>query len=322
MLHRGYDVWISDADGRRIPEYNMEVEGAEGKTVACYIPSESGKRFIINWKDHGSPHHTTFRCDLDGKLAGGTTCKPNHSGRRIGLRTTSDKASYSPYQFADLRTTDDETALWAAGSLEKLGIIEVRAVRIHKHKRAVAFKPYPFQGVDAVHERSKKLGAHCVTLGRPVSTGKPHELCQSTPLYPHEGAYATFIFRYRPPALLQAQGIMPPAAPAFGEGSGVGKGKARAHSNDLSNSGPSRVKPEKSRGKDKVKAEPAPASGSGLGLSDQSVQSDVIELFDSDYDYEEVDRKPVIHRSGRARRVKPERVEADPDDVIDLTLDD
>ncbi len=144
-----------------------------------------------------------------------------------------------------------------------------------------------------------------------MSTGKPHELCQSTPLYPHEGAYATFIFRYRPPgalllrsirdgdcivhcggpyhgtALLQAQGIMPPAAPAFGEGSGVGKGKARAHSNDLSNSGPSRVKPEKSRGKDKVKAEPAPASGSGLGLSDQSVQSDVIELFDSDY--EEVD---------------------------------
>ncbi len=58
---------------------------------------------------------------------------------------------------------DDETALWAAGSLEKLGTIEVRAVRIHKHKRAVAFKPYPFQGVDAVHERSKKLGAHCVT---------------------------------------------------------------------------------------------------------------------------------------------------------------
>lgn len=43
MLHRGYDVWISDADGRRIPEYDMEIEGAEGKTVACYIPSESGK---------------------------------------------------------------------------------------------------------------------------------------------------------------------------------------------------------------------------------------------------------------------------------------
>lgn len=43
MLHRGYDVWISDADDCRIPEYNMEVEGADGKTVACYIPSESGK---------------------------------------------------------------------------------------------------------------------------------------------------------------------------------------------------------------------------------------------------------------------------------------
>ncbi len=30
----------------------------------------------------------------------------------------------------------------------------------------------------------------------------------------------------------------------------------------------------------------------------------------------------MIHRSDGARRVKPERVKADPDDVIDLTLDD
>lgn len=44
MFHRDYDVWISDVDGRRIPEYNMQLEGADGlKTVTCYIPSESGK---------------------------------------------------------------------------------------------------------------------------------------------------------------------------------------------------------------------------------------------------------------------------------------
>ncbi|KAL1948998.1 hypothetical protein VTO73DRAFT_10804 [Trametes versicolor] len=322
MLHRGYDVWISDADDCRIPEYNMEVEGADGKTVACYIPSESGKRFIIHWKDHNGQHHTSFKCLLDGKWAGANTCRPNNGGSRIGLRTTTNKDSYSPYQFADLRTTEDETALWAAGSLEKLGTIEVRAVRIHAHTRTVPFRPSSFHSVDAVHERSKKLGAHCVTLGATVSHGhgKSAEQCFSTPLYPHEGSYATFIFRYRPTALLQAQGIIPPAAPAFGQSSGAGKGKARAHSDELSMSGPSHIKPEKSRGKDEVKAELARASGSNSGPGDRSVQSDIIELFDSDYD--EVDVKPVIHRSGGARRVKPERVEADPDDVIDLTLDD
>lgn len=80
---------------------------------------------------------------------------------------------------------------------------------------------------------------------------------------------------------------MPSAAPAFGEDSSAGKCKARAHANNLSDTGPSRVKREKSKGKDRVKAEPALASGSGSGLADQSAQSDVIELFD--YDYEEVD---------------------------------
>lgn len=80
---------------------------------------------------------------------------------------------------------------------------------------------------------------------------------------------------------------MPPAAHAFGQGSGAGKGKARAHSDELSISGPSHIKPEKSRGKDEVKAEPAGASGAGSGLGDHSTQSDIIELFDSDY--EEVD---------------------------------
>ncbi|KAL1948999.1 hypothetical protein VTO73DRAFT_10805 [Trametes versicolor] len=304
----------------RIPEYNMQMEGADGlKTVTCYIPSESGKRFIINWKDHGSPHHTSFKCYLDSKLAGRSTCRPNGSGNRIGLRTTLDKASYSPYQFADLRTTDDETAIWVAGSLE-LGTIEVHAVRIHAHKRAVPFKPYGFQSVNAVHERSKKLGAHCVTLGGPVSHGKSSGHYDVTPIYPHEGPYATSRCVLLNSFALRAQGMMPPAAPAFGRNFGAGKGKGRAHSVELFISGPSRIKPEKSRGRGGGKAGPSHASGSNSGPGDQSVQSDVIELFDSDY--EEVDRKPIIHQSGMTRPIKPERVEADSGDVIDLTLDD
>ena len=42
MHHKGYDVWVT-CDGEQLPEYQTKVEGDQGKNVACYIPSESGK---------------------------------------------------------------------------------------------------------------------------------------------------------------------------------------------------------------------------------------------------------------------------------------
>ena len=32
-----------ECEGRRLPEYSMQVEGEDGKTVACFIPSEADK---------------------------------------------------------------------------------------------------------------------------------------------------------------------------------------------------------------------------------------------------------------------------------------
>ena len=43
MLHLGYEVWVEDEGGRRIPEYKVQTEGEDGTTIAAYIPSESGK---------------------------------------------------------------------------------------------------------------------------------------------------------------------------------------------------------------------------------------------------------------------------------------
>ncbi|KAH9852262.1 hypothetical protein C2E23DRAFT_730937 [Lenzites betulinus] len=314
MLHKGHDVWISDADGRRINEYNMETEGTGGTTVACYIPSESGKRFVINWKDYNGQHHANYKCSLDGKFAGASISPPNSAGSRPGVLLSAD--TYGSYQFADLRTTDDETALWAAdaASLEKVGTIEVRVVRIRADMDHIPFRPGTFDGVGAVHERSKKLGAHCATLGERVKS-RAHGMCKSYPLYPHEGSYATFIFRYRPSALLQAQGIMPPPEPAFGGGHRDDKGKARAGAHDAPHVSPSLKSSRTSKGK-KVKPEPDAPINLHAGPSTGVPQSqDVIELSDDD---DVVDRKPVIRA-----RVKPERVKlkADPDDVIDLTLE-
>ncbi|KAI0327537.1 hypothetical protein GY45DRAFT_1308407 [Cubamyces sp. BRFM 1775] len=220
MLHRGYDIWIADEEGRRMPEYKMEAEGSSGKTVACYIPSESGKRFDIHWKDYNGLHTARIRMVVDGALIVGNICRPNDKGHRHGVRTeTAD--IYHPFHFAALRTTDDDSALLDnhAQNLEKLGTIEVSVTRVHPDLPQAAFRPQAYRGVGAVHERSKKLGAHCVTLGEGIKVGKNRARFHSTPLDPREGPFATFIFRYRPTALLQAQGIMPPPAPEAGPNS-------------------------------------------------------------------------------------------------------
>ena len=42
MQFKGYEVWIS-CGGNPLPEYCIQPEGQDGKTVACFIPSESGQ---------------------------------------------------------------------------------------------------------------------------------------------------------------------------------------------------------------------------------------------------------------------------------------
>ena len=42
MFLKGYEVWIS-SDERRLSEYCVQREGSDGKTIACFIPSEADK---------------------------------------------------------------------------------------------------------------------------------------------------------------------------------------------------------------------------------------------------------------------------------------
>ncbi|KAI0631244.1 hypothetical protein C8Q77DRAFT_195635 [Trametes polyzona] len=324
MLHRGYEIWISDSEGQRIPEYPMETEGTDEKTVACHIPSESGKvsGLLVT-------PYTTSVLNV-WLIAGSTSCRPGGSGKRIGVRLTEDTCC--PFQFSNLETTDDETALWTANpvALEELGTIQVRVVRIHAQQPTTAFKPTFLASIGAVYERSKKLGAQCVSLGGPVRT-KKREKARATPLNPRGGPDAKFIFRYMPPALLQAQGIMPSSSPAPNRAGPVsGKGKSRAGSDQpqtsriLNSPRPSKLA--------RMKADLDEASR----MSVRILQDEVIELFDSDNEGVlnvsghgisygvpgllllsiPVQRKPAVRS-----RIKPEKVEYDPDDVIDLTLD-
>lgn len=42
MQLNGYEVWVICED-KRLPEFGIQAEGSDGKTLVCYVPSESGK---------------------------------------------------------------------------------------------------------------------------------------------------------------------------------------------------------------------------------------------------------------------------------------
>ncbi|KAI0077359.1 hypothetical protein K474DRAFT_1621341 [Panus rudis PR-1116 ss-1] len=208
MHHRNYDVFIT-IDGKKVPEYQVRV--VDEKTIECFIPSESGKEFTICWKS-GLPTHSSVRCSVDGINAGSTHSAPLKEGLRWGVRTS--PTTRLPYRFADLKLLDDDDLPVEGPSIQNLGTIEAtifRVVLANKSAEKRSSYSAPPKNIGAVHERSKKAGAHCVEFGPPkIVPAHPHS--NTRPLNPSEGHYVKFIFRYRPRALLQAQGIIVPGS--------------------------------------------------------------------------------------------------------------
>ncbi|KAI1794488.1 hypothetical protein LXA43DRAFT_143506 [Ganoderma leucocontextum] len=288
MLHLGYEVWISDGRRERMPEYDVKLEGEDGKTM----------EFQVRWKDHNGPYanYARMKVFIDGHVAGKTRCPPGVSGKRLGIRTASAD-TYQPFQFSGLQTTDDDGALWPT---EKLGSIEFHVVHVHQDARESAFRPARFAGTGLVHERSKKAGAHCVALGRAVRFPKArHSPVKSTPLDRKARPAAKFVFRYRPAAILHARGIMPQRAGTSSRGGNNPKARPASQMKQ----GRGATSADK---RERKPVKPEPNARSGLG----DVSGDVIDLS-SDEDV------PIVKHEPRQQRV----LEHDPGDVIDLTLD-
>ncbi len=124
MQLKGYEVWIS-CNGKPLAEYCVQPEGSDGKTIACFVPSECGKvcilpiaylhalraacphvrsqSFVIEWRDHVKQSHLRFVTNLDGKEVGGNRCIPGGKGHRDGVRT--NPTTRKPFKFANLLTT-------------------------------------------------------------------------------------------------------------------------------------------------------------------------------------------------------------------------
>jgi len=202
-----FEVYIK-SDGHELPEY--QVETLDDITLACYVPSEVGKTFEICWRGdtRHDAHSTSVSCFVDGRDAGGTLCRPGAvEGSRWGIRCAKDQRK--PIQFASLVMTDDDTIATDSETQQDSGTIQVQlgyAIRIASEPHFVANSEQFKVGV--VHEKSKKMGVQCISLGDGRKC-KAADKVYAKSVNPREPYYARFIFRYRSKDFLQAENIMP-----------------------------------------------------------------------------------------------------------------
>ncbi|KAI0040889.1 hypothetical protein FA95DRAFT_1566006 [Auriscalpium vulgare] len=130
----------------------------------------------------------------------------------------SSLTSVMPFQFSQLELTESDLGRADGPGFESLGWVEVVIQRIvYTGTTASEYNPVaPAASIGPVPEKAKKVGWHTVSLAekrssaRTIVPPRPTKYIDSL-----DAPYAKFRFRYQPPELLQAHGIMPrgPRAP-------------------------------------------------------------------------------------------------------------
>ncbi|KAH8084348.1 hypothetical protein BXZ70DRAFT_1012032 [Cristinia sonorae] len=205
MHHRDITVEIRlEGADAKLEEGQVEQSGELSK---CYIPSEAGTNFVVHIRERSNRFHFSVKLFLDGQRAEGGICYPGKKFNINGLPVS--RELIRPFQFSPLTMLDDDAAPLNHPNMEELGVITVKLTRVRvvgiPNQRPATYSN--FNEFGPIHERSKKAGTHCVSVGEPKSC-KPRDRVMVMPLVSGEAPYAIFQFRYRPRDLLQAQGIL------------------------------------------------------------------------------------------------------------------
>ncbi|KAH9922888.1 hypothetical protein B0H21DRAFT_163059 [Amylocystis lapponica] len=302
MLAHGFDVSIS-CEGKTLSEYDVQLQ--DDKTVVCYIPSETGKKFKICWRYVHGQASTSVRSHIDGRSMGGQVCNPGEKGDRWGVRTS--LTARKPFEFSPLVLTDDDNLTSPAGAHPDLGTVKVEIYRVVRlgHATMDSMQFGPVAEVGPVHEKSKKAGAHCVALGD-AQRCKPAPRTRVRNLDPPGSPLVQFVFRYRPRDLLQAQGIMPLVPGENQPSSSTGSIRKRAA--ETSSQGSKSMKRRKS-GPYTTQEDTKP-SVDGLSQSARTGSN-------SSHGKKDTKHSQHVKNEPRTARLNPTK-----EDVIDLTLED
>ncbi|KIY70207.1 hypothetical protein CYLTODRAFT_419936 [Cylindrobasidium torrendii FP15055 ss-10] len=198
--------WIT-VDGVTLPEYEYEASDID-RRYTYWVPSESGKEFVVNVQRTSSEFSTSTRIFIDGKRAMAEILFAGGEFDTVSCSAvTTSNTTERPLMFAELQFTDDDDSLLVHSESEGLGEIRIEQWRIEATME-MAFGAEEFVGDNRpVHERLAKASAvsHRAVLGDERTRQNQLPVWSTRPI----GRLVTIVYRYRPLAILQARGIAP-----------------------------------------------------------------------------------------------------------------
>jgi len=206
-------AWIS-TDG--ISNECFAIEQPTNNSVACWIASETGKKFAVNWFNASRAFPIQGVVSIDGTVCDNHVMldylypdKPSAVG--VSHARTSDYTQRD-FMFSTIEVTDDDEYLYTLGQTYNFGTITLDLWRLHVTDvvRKTMQHQYgsPVLESQIVHERSKKAGTHHVKYGEEYHSPSP-VVDMVTSRKVDQVPFASFTFRYRPLAMLMANGIVP-----------------------------------------------------------------------------------------------------------------
>ncbi|KAJ8088545.1 hypothetical protein PM082_022618 [Marasmius tenuissimus] len=202
LRYDGFSAWIT-VDDKPLGEYDVRVE-EETKVVTCWIASEAGKPYKIHWHNEEFRSPTMGRVRVDGHECGGKgtrTEESNHPLYMEGLYVT--ETSCRPFTFSNVKVSDED-GLLSDPTVADIGLIQIKIENVWVVRTGLAWKGNPVPVAKTFHEKTKKMITHQTSFDQPAITIRKRTEARTESLGP---PVVTFQFRYRPLAILQAQGI-------------------------------------------------------------------------------------------------------------------
>ncbi|GJE94865.1 hypothetical protein PsYK624_110410 [Phanerochaete sordida] len=314
MKRNGLEVTVV-VGNEPLSEYTIAEEG--DSTVICWIPSEEGKEFSIKTVNDTPSTIITCETDVDGRSMDRTICRAKASTLVRG--TYSSASAVRPFTFTRIGVSDDDDLLDTDNAnIEAIGTIRVSVRRVEElEKRAFVAGEYDTTEIGLLHERRKKAGVHCVSLGKEIALQKKTNRGSVGVAYldTPEKPYCVFIFHYRSKDILQAQGIIPTIV---ARPSGVASSKGASGR-------PARASPVQHIASRAVKRQREGSLPKDSDVKEEAEESDM-----EDADALQAELEAIQIRLSKAKaKASHKRVKREPSpillatsgDVIDLTLD-
>ncbi|KAF8906892.1 hypothetical protein CPB85DRAFT_1527593 [Mucidula mucida] len=222
MLRIGsLSAWIA-FDGCTRQTHDIQISGS-GRCASGWIASETDKNFSVNWYNSRRDVSLEGVVRIDGVICNthimlAQNISPHAPDALTISHARTSHSTRRDFVFTPIQVTDSDDYLYTLDNPSKFGVIELALWRIavsginSQQPLSAAHLAAPTLEQQVLHERSKRGGDHHVRFGDEYTSTAPRmDMVNGSKM--DAEPIAIFTFRYRPLALLMADGTIPRAPP-------------------------------------------------------------------------------------------------------------